>query len=411
MNPAKRPNLFGWLICLALALSACLPATPAPTEAPLPTLTPTPGIPTAIPLPADLAAIDYLSLVLIDFQDALNGWALASSDTGYAETHEASPGYLLRTQDGGSTWLDVTPPGLAEVRYTSYLEVLDVNTVWALIPQADFQTGTLYHSRDGGLTWTSNPVPFGGGVLQFLDPSTGIALADRGAGAGSHAVEILQTADGGVTWTSVFHNDPSLPGAGDSLPLGGVKNGMTFLTPSTGWITGTRPVDGEIYLFLTRDGGASWSLQPVPLPAGFASNQYMPFAPIFFGQAGILPLMIYAPGGEVSQVVYTSGDGGATWTGDPADARQVIPPGDISFADALTGFSWNGGEAFYFTRDGGLTWSSLTPSLDLSDSLNCIDFVDAGIGWALTGPFDSGLTWLYQTRDGGATWTQIVPQE
>jgi len=27
MTPANRPSLFGWLVCLALALSACLPAT------------------------------------------------------------------------------------------------------------------------------------------------------------------------------------------------------------------------------------------------------------------------------------------------------------------------------------------------------------------------------------------------
>jgi photosystem II stability/assembly factor-like uncharacterized protein len=403
-----------FLLALALSTTACLKqstATGTPTETGVAEIlaTPTPGGSATLPLPQDFAVIDSPSFLFIDFQDAQNGWGVASSDTGYTETHQGSPGYILRSADGGTTWLDVTPSELDDVAYNSRLTVLDVNTAWALIPDADFATGTLYRTVDGGATWSSNPVPFGGADMQFLDPLTGRVLADRGAGAGSNAVEMFQSSDGGVTWTSVFHNDPSRGGVSDSLPLSGIKNGMTFLDADTGWVTGTRPMDGDIYLFVTHDGGASWAVQPIATPAGYESNQYNPFAPIFFGQDGFLPLMIYFPGGNIEQVFYVTHDGGATWTADPENGSQVVRPGSYSFADALNGYSWNGGSNFYFTTDGAQNWTGMGLTLDLSDSLSRIDFVSGGTGWALTGPFDSGQSWLYRTSDGGATWTQLIP--
>ncbi len=187
--------------------------------------------------------------------------------------------------------------------------------------------------------------------LQFVDPTTGRMLADRGVGAGSNAVEMYQTQDGGLTWSSVFHNDPTQPGSSDSLPLSGNKNGMTFTDPTTGWVTGTRPVDGDVYLFVTHDGGSSWTQQTIPLPAGYEQYQYMPQAPVFFGNHGFLPLIIYLSN-QTELTFYTSQDGGATWLGDPQDANRVVAPGRFSFGDATHAWCWDGGQNLYFTTDG-----------------------------------------------------------
>jgi photosystem II stability/assembly factor-like uncharacterized protein len=349
-----------------------------------------------------LLVVESPVLVHIDFQDANNGWGVTNN------------GHVLRTMDGGTTWLDATPQDLTSPGYSINLFVLDGNAAWALAPGADYVTGVLYRTSDGGVNWTSYPAPFGGGLIQFLDANTGRVLADRGAGAGSQAVELYRTSDGGVTWTSVFHNDPTQPGASDSLPLSGIKNGMTFRDANTGWVTGSRPVDGEVYLFVTHDGGISWSAQGIPLPADYGTLQFMPQAPVFFGLDGFLPLTVYWPAGNVAMVFYVTHDGGAAWSGDPKDANKVIMmPGLYTFADALHVWSWNGGTDLYFTADGAQMWGGAGAGLDLSDRLSQLESARGANGefilWVLTGVDDSGHSQLYRSTDGGFNWAPLIP--
>ena len=399
-----------FLPTLALVLAACTarPATavPSPTDA-----TPTPVVSitdaprttaTITPIPPALPAVNSPALIHIDFQDVNNGWGIAVNDNGD----------ILRTVDGGTTWLNATPPGLGSIGSSTSLFVLNVNTVWILVPGNDFFTASLYRTRDGGATWNSNPVPFGDAHLQFLDASTGRALADRGAGSGSQTVELYQTSDRGVTWVSVFHNDASQPGSSDSLPLSGIKNGMTFLDANIGWVTGSIAVDGDVYLFVTHDGGISWTQPSLSLPAGYETYRYIPQAPIFFGQDGYLPLILYEPG-MTALTFYVTQDGGATWTGDPTDANKVIVPGRFAFADVLHAWSWDGGPMLYSTSDGTQTWNALPIGPDLSGKLHQVEFVPTGsnafVGWALTIVDEINHSQLYKTTDNGATWTPVIP--
>lgn len=391
--------LFAILAC-NLQTGVAMPTPMGAANTPVPSITDTavPSV-TNAPVPPALPAVASPTLAHIDFQDINNGWGVAD-------------GYILRTVDAGTTWLNATPPGIGTVGYSTSFSVLDVNTVWVLAPGADFFTGTLYRTTDGGVTWTSNPVPFGGATLQFLDASTGRALADRGAGAGSQAVELYQTSDDGATWVSVFHNDPTQPDSSNSLPLSGIKSGMTFLDANTGWVTGSRPMDGDVYLFVTHDGGTSWAQQSLPLPAGYETYQYMSQAPVFFGNDGFLPLMIYLSS-TIDFTFYTTHDGGATWSGDPTDANRVVMPGRYALADALHAWSWDGGVNLYFTTDGAQTWGGMAASLDLSGRLSELDFVPSTTewftGWVLTSVDDSGHSQLYRTTDSGAIWTPLIP--
>ena len=381
-----------------------LPSTPVPsiTNTPVPPIADTPiPSPTKNPLPPDLPVVASPVLARIDFQDENDGWGIAVNDSGY----------VVRTVDGGRTWLNATPPGAGSIGFSANLTVLNTNTAWVLVPEVDFFSGTLYRTGDGGITWDSSPVPFGGADLQFLDASIGRALASQGGRAGSEAVELFQSSDGGATWVSVFHNDSSQPGWSDSLPLDGIKNGMTFLDANTGWVTGSIPVNGEIYLYITHDGGVSWSQQSVPLPAGYAAYQYLPQAPVFFGNDGFLPLTIYLPD-TIRFTCYTTHDGGITWSGDPTDANKVIKPGLTAFSDALHIWSWDGGTNLYSTTDGAQMWGSAITSLDLSGGLAQLEFVPGPAsrftGWALTCVDDAGRSGLYRTTDG-STWTQLIP--
>jgi photosystem II stability/assembly factor-like uncharacterized protein len=400
---------------LVLVMTSCnlvqLPPTSTPassTNSPTPsiilaTITPaltTESTPPATPL--NMPAVSSPSLIHIVILDANNGWGIASNGSGY----------IVRTADGGTTWQNTTPIGLTGIGLSTTLNVLDINTAWVLIPNADFFTGTLYRTSDGGLNWTSFSVPFGGGSLQFLDKNTGRVMADLGAGAGSQAVEIFQTSDGGATWLSVYNNDPTRPDSSNTLPLSGIKNGMTFLDANNGWVAGTRPVDGEIYIFVTHDGGVSWEQQAIPLPAGFSSYLYMPQSPVFFGSDGFLPLGILK-NSSTDFTFFTSHNGGSSWSGDPTNTNMVIRQGLYSFADSLHGWSWDGGTTLYATSDGSQSWSTKTTNVDLSGRLIQLVFVPGTggqyIGWALTGLDDAGHSQLYKTTDNGGTWDPLVP--
>jgi hypothetical protein len=187
---------------------------------------------------------------------------------------------------------------------------------------------------------------------------------------------------------------------------------MTFLDANIGWVTGTVPVNGEIYFYNTQNGGLDWAMQTIPLPASFETYLYLPQSPLFFGIDGFLPLTI-SLSNTTSSTFYVSHDSGATWTGDPANPASLVPPGRYAFADALHGWSWDGTTRVYLTTDGAQTWTSIPSTLDLSQELTQLVFVPGAAGeftgWALTSVDDAGRTQLYKTIDNGATWIPLIP--
>jgi photosystem II stability/assembly factor-like uncharacterized protein len=384
--PSPLPNLASPTFTFAPMGATETPVPPTATAIP-PTATAIPQTETATPRTLQVVAAPVI--ISLDMLDEQNGWATGAT-------------YLLRTTDGGATWLNATPPGITSVGYlTSF--IMDAATAWFVLPAPDFVTGTLYHTTDGGLNWTARQVPFSGGSLQFLNAQAGWMLAALGAGAGSEAVAVFQTNDAGVTWNRVFINDPTVTGSSDSLPLSGQKSGMTFLDARHGWVTGSVPVDGFVYLYATQDNGVTWASQTVSLPSGFESAMTTADAPHFFSaNEGIFHVYLYA---DVSgSVFYRTTDGGATWT--PTFALNST--GRYAIADLQNAWIWDGGPAMYVSHDSGVTWSQVDTNLNVTDMLATFDFVNSATGWALTADANSHYT-LYKTTDGGATWKVLIP--
>ena len=169
------------------------------------------------------------------------------------------------------------------------------------------------------------------------------------------------------------------------------------------------PVPGSVYLFQTQDGGTSWTQVDVPLPFGFDQAMTMALPPLFFGQDGVLPLILNQPD-LTSLISYASHDGGQTWS---SVGHATTQPGRYSFADAAHGWVWDGNDAIHMTSDGGQTWQALTPNLTLSGTLNQIQFVPSGsdsyTGWALTSLDEQDHASLYTTVDNGVTWMPLIP--
>jgi len=389
------------LIALTLILSACNvsvtsfpPAAPAQPAEPPTEIPPTPVPDTPAPPAIDAPQVESPALVEIQFLNELDGW-------GVTETQ------IVRTNDGGITWYNVTPPDVTETGSTVVTFILDNQHAWVQKP--DFNNfpnnGLLYHTTDGGLTWTISSTPFSGGDLSFIDANNGWMLADLGVGAGSNGVAVFQTMDGGATWTQTYTNDPNLPDAGDSLPLGGIKSDLVPLNMQTAWVSGVTYASGTAYLFRTDDGGHNWSQVTLELPAGAENfeldidKDQMQF---FSAKDGFLVVRM---SGEANQTaVYTTNDAGNTWTLTPT----LIPnAGASEFLSAEEAIIYNG-EQFYITHDAARTWSTVSPNIVFGDSFASMDFVNPNTGWVITLDPSSHRS-LNRTNDGGATWSPVVP--
>jgi photosystem II stability/assembly factor-like uncharacterized protein len=356
--------------------------------------------PAPIPPTATSTAAPVIHLPLVE-NPQLTQFYFFNENDGWGATETK----VVRTDNGGVTWYDATPAAQAQFSYAPYV-FFDAQTAWLLVGEGAFNAGVLFHTTDGGVTWTSNAVPFGFASLQFLDASNGFALVALGAGAGSEAVALFKTNDGGLNWARVFVNDPNDAAANNSLPLGGQKSGFTFRDASNGWVGGSTPVDGYIYLYRTRDGGSTWSEINLALPAGYESAQTGNDGPRFFSATqGILVVTFVMPSAAGLQaVVYRTSDGGETWT-----PGQVIAAGRVhDFASFSDGFAWGNGSQLLVTRDAGQTWGAVTSNEDFSASLVSFQFASPLVGWVLTTTETLDPS-LYKTTDGGATWTLLIP--
>lgn len=148
------------------------PATPSATD-------------TAIPPSATKElAPQITSLKMIDAKD---GWAWTNA------------GQMLRTTDGGQTWMDRTP-GEAVGPEGSFF--LDSHTAWQPILLKSSSMFGLLDTTDGGKSWTE--FPFGEIPSNFRIPwLDGIQFADDLYGWLRGDTTLFLTEVGGKTWTQV----------------------------------------------------------------------------------------------------------------------------------------------------------------------------------------------------------------
>ena len=335
--------------------------------------------------------------------NATTGWAAGSGTDR-----------ILRTQDGGSHWDDVTPHEARLGTWTTFF--LDANNAWvasSLQPasgSADFSVA-IYRTSDGGRSWQQAGVAAADqgwpAALDFVDRTHGWLYMFLGYATGSQGVAFYGTADGGATWTKLSEADTS--GTAGHLPLSCSKHAPVFLNSSTGWIPGACDAGGGPFFYVTRDGGKSWRDVGIALPAGWARSCLCSITSLRFSDSknGVFVLTSYLSNGQTESMLYATGDAGASWRPGPSLPPQAY---EVFFLDKSHGWTLNAkSNTLMSTMDGGQRWSAVGPIPSNSNNgVMDFQFVTVQVGWAL-GADSRGLP-ILKTVDGGATWTtQLSP--
>lgn len=152
---------------------------------------------------------------------------------------------LLKTIDGGDTWIDITPANCIAL---TNISTLDSSKIWIC------GVGSSYlYSADSGASWIQKDLESSLGAyfssVQFISDQIGWLGGDHNSYYGNR---LLRTTDGGNTWIKTSREDWS-------FRLYGV-NTLHFTNSQNGWI-GTF-LNGSYAIAQTINGGKTWEFLP-----------------------------------------------------------------------------------------------------------------------------------------------------
>ena len=213
---------------------------------------------------------------------------------------------MFQTRDGGATWSRVTPlPALAPVKVCG-LSVVSASVVYASGTNDPADVPRMMKTVDGGATWTAWDMSAHASILIdtfFTDALHGWAVggkANQPTPTTRDKVKpvVLETSDGGLTWTNRFD--------GDGAEFGEWGWKIQFLDGNTGFVSLENFDRGAI--LKTVDGGRTWQRQKVNDPQGNANLEGIGFIDEKRGWVGGWGDRNFAGGFSSA-----TEDGGLTW--------------------------------------------------------------------------------------------------
>ena len=326
--------------------------------------------------------------------DARHAWALVGS-VGSTVGSRVIGNVVLRTTDGAH-WTAIRPSTLLRA-----IDFTNPSDGWAVASTgADASSpGRLLTTTDGGSSWHPSPL---------TTPVQSVCFAGASLGWVASGSAILRTRDGGGTWTKVAAgpNDATNPHWDATLRCSGNTAWVLFV--------GGAAMNQQEYLGeRTLDAGATWQTLlsdpffPISSPTTSRIDAYSgPFAVASSLDAGFLGLCPVCGAGSWS---YTrTDDGGTTFVQAPLAGLDGASLGDLAFADPLHGWiagsSPDGGGFLLATDDGGASWHPAYPSALPSPAVG-VSFVSPTTGFGL-GVLGNGRLVL-RTDDAGATWQPV----
>lgn len=315
---------------------------------------------------------------------------------------------VLRSNDGGATWVDANS-GLDAF---GARRVLDDPTDETTLYTATFSSGP-WKSTDGGLTWanvgTSLPVQgiSGVGGMLALAPTAPETLLTADYDPDLGGVRLQKTTNGGGTWTEPIT---------DSTPFGegGVQISAVAFDPTRAsrvWvgngILNLPPPTGPAVLRST-DGGSSWTPMLSPDLTGLTYYEPTHVAVDPFDPERIYAAAYVQPtAGGIDFRVIRSVNGGATWDtplaleeGIPI-ALALAPSAPMTMYLGVIGLGAAEDDVFK-TSNGWDSWSDLDTGLPCVHSL-AVDPVDSQRLYV------GCLGDLWHSTNGGLDWALFAP--
>jgi photosystem II stability/assembly factor-like uncharacterized protein len=263
-----------------------------------------------------------------------------------------SGGTVLRTSDGGATWQRLTVPGAEKLDFRDIDAVSE--DVAFVLSIGSGESSRIYKTIDAGRTWTlqftnTDPKAFFD-AMAFWDPNRGIAFSDSVDGQ----LVILQTRDGGKTWTRVpaAGLPPALDNEGAFAASG---TNVAVMGRDRVWIgTSTSRV------LRSSDGGLTWAAASTPLATGSSAGIFS----IAFRDAehGIVVGGDYRKESEAIDNAAITSDGGRTWTAlkGLTGFRSVV-----TYLPSSSSVIALGPQGADLSLDDGKTWTPLTGATGL----------------------------------------------
>jgi len=236
--------------------------------------------------------------------------------------------------------------------------------------------------------------------IKFVSDQTGFII---------NGTDLLKTIDAGSTWNIVQPmpqaNDIKFAGETGYISCDGGKvyksedsgeKWVSIQTTSTQNFSTLSVIDNatvitasETSIFITNDGGATWSAIPMPV------SQFNSFTTMCFTSA--TTGYVATSGGSI----YKTANGGITW--DIKTSTDIFPSSykTIYFVNENLGFASQEFSNLKRTTDAGETWIDVADD-HLTMLINDIYFVDSTNGYACADNND-----VYKTTDSGASWTRI----
>ncbi|PSR29571.1 MAG: hypothetical protein C7B46_18570 [Sulfobacillus benefaciens] len=346
------------------------------------------------------------SLTQIHMNTVTTGWAIGNNFTS-----------IYHTTSGGQYWSKVyTLASAGQIPYA--IAFPSAHNAEVIMFNTEGNTVSIGQTQDQGKQWQTTTLPLhptglSGGSLVV---ASGRQYLGIGVTFGqSRTVDLFDHRNGSRSWNLVQYA-PDLYNLA-SLSLG--PQGSLWMI--------AQPVAGKPFaVFQSHNGGKNWIAVHLP-PLPVKTSALMPLEPKFFGNSGILPVMVNVPNipsafSNAQVWLYRTQDGGQHWSPwthyqsmlgnlqaiSLNHIRASVTTGPLLLNNQKTkaGFSLI---TFHHGHWVSLPLPSGTTHRQQQDQLLQIDFADAYTGWML---LDNGRgnAQLWITHDGGRKWHELHPK-